>query len=138
MSPFWFYTKPKGLPRCFSYLILAAIYYPERTRNRKEFSLHWQKGLDLYCTKFSCPAIVVCGDFNQTNKQYLASTLGLKQLFKTATHIAGGALDLILTNALSFYHKNPLPWTNCIFFRPNAIFQRFLAIFRNSPKFIFK
>ena len=105
----WIYAEPKSLPRHFSCIILVAVYYPESARNRKELILHLQKGVDYCRTKFSCPAIVVCGDFNQTNKQYLAHSLGLKQVVKSPTHIAGGTLDLILTNSDEFYMVGVYP-----------------------------
>jgi len=48
--------------------------------------------------------IIIAGDFNQTKKAWLASSLSLNQIVNIPTHSSGSTLDLILTNTEDLYH----------------------------------
>ena len=99
----WAFCKPKSLPRPFSCIIVASVYYLESARNRGDLVFHLQTTIDHLRSIYSSPAFIIAGDFNQTKKSWLSSCLALKQVVHIPTHSLGGILDLILTNCDDFY-----------------------------------
>jgi hypothetical protein len=53
--------------------------------------------------KYTSPAFVIAGDFNQTNRQWVSNVLDMKQLVKIPTHQSGSTLDMIFTNLADLY-----------------------------------
>jgi hypothetical protein len=53
----WLWCKPKGLPRTYSCIIIAAIYYPEGARNRRELVTYLQYQVDSFQKQYSNPAL---------------------------------------------------------------------------------
>ena len=94
----WVRCKPSAMPRAYSCIIFASIYYPESAKNRRDLVTYLQKTVDHLRAFYGNPAIVLAGDFNQTKKSWLASCLSLKQVVNFPTHESGSILDLILTN----------------------------------------
>ena len=99
----WLWRKTRGLPRTYSFIILAAVYYPEGARNRRELVTFLQHQVDNFRKQFSNPAFIVAGDFNLTDKKWILHVLDLKQVVHVPTHESGSILDLILTNLEVFY-----------------------------------
>ena len=73
----WAECQPSQLPEKFACLIVATVYYPESTKNRKELVIYLQSCLDkfrrAYTFRRAAPAFIVRGEFNQTNKQWLSN-----------------------------------------------------------------
>ena len=110
----WTECKPTHLSRRFSCLIVALVYYPESTRNRKELIEHTQFFVDKMRQKYASPAFMIAGNFNQTNKQWVSSVLDLRQVVAVSTHQSGSTLDLILMNLKDVYdaHRSLGPLQN--------------------------
>ena len=99
----WVECKPKRLSKRYSCLVVAAVYYPESAKNRKELIQYIQNCTDDLRRKHAAPAFVIAGDFNQTNKAWVSSMLDLKQVVSIPTHVSGSILDLIFTNIPDYY-----------------------------------
>ena len=97
------WCKPSAMPRAYSCIIFASIYYPESAKNRRDLVTYLQKTVEHLRAFIGNPAIVLAGDFNQTKKSWLASCLSLKQVVNFPTHESGSILDLILTNCETYY-----------------------------------
>ena len=99
----WVWCKPSAMPRAYSCIIFASIYYPESAKNHRDLVTYLQKTVDHLRAFYGNPAIVLAGDFNQTKKSWLVSCLSLKQVVNFPTHESGSILDLILTNCETYY-----------------------------------
>ena len=99
----WAMCRPTYLPRLYSCIIVASVYYPESAKNRRDLVSYLQKTVDVLRIHYSNPAFIIAGDFNQTKKGWLSSSLSLKQVVHMPTHVSGSILDLILTNCESYY-----------------------------------
>ena len=123
------YTKPNHeviwamcqfpcLSRRLLCLIFASVYYPENAQNRRDlvfFFFFSQTTADLIRSRYSCPGFTVTGDFNQTKRNWLVTSLSLKQIVNVPTHSPGSIMDLVLTNIEGFYHPLfPLGRLRCL------------------------
>ena len=91
----------KRIPRGFSCIILAVVYYPGRTSPAESDATniinHLFDSLMTAESIFPNCGIIITGDFNRLNLNQLKNHFKLKQLVKF--HTRGTAiLDLILTN----------------------------------------
>ena len=102
----WLWCRPRRLPRTYSFIILAAVYYPEGARNRRELVTFLQHQVDNFRKQFSNPAFIIAGDFNLTDKKWISHVLDLKQVVDVPTHESGSILDLILTSLEVFYEPS--------------------------------
>lgn len=100
----WVECRPAHLSRRFSCLIVASVYYPESAGNRKELIEHIQVFVDRMRHKYTSPAFVIAGDFNQTSRQWVSSVLDMKQVVNIPTHQSGSTLDMIFTNLADLYN----------------------------------
>ena len=105
MKAIWLWCRPRGLPRTYSCIILAAVYYPEGAHNRRELVTFLQHQVDNFRKQFSNPAFIIAGDFKLTDKKWISRVLDLKQVVDVPTHESGSILDLILMNLEVFYPR---------------------------------
>ena len=94
------------MPRAYTCIIFASVYYPESSKNRRDLVTYLQKTVNNLLDFHGNHAIVLDGDLNQTKKSWLASCLSLKQVVNFPTHESGSILDLILTNC-EIYYQTP-------------------------------
>ena len=66
------------MPRAYTCIIFASIYYPESGKNRRDLVTYLQKTVNNLLDFHGNHAIVLAGDLNQTKKSWLASCLSLK------------------------------------------------------------
>ena len=97
----WIKLNLKRIPRGFSCIILAVVYYPGRTSPAESDATniinHLFDSLMTAESIFPNCGIIITGDFNRLNLNQLKNHFKLKQLVKF--HTRGTAiLDLILTN----------------------------------------
>ena len=97
----WIQLNPTRLPRGFSCIIIAVVYYPGPTSpaesNSQLMLNHLFESLMKAETQFPNCGIVVTGDFNRLNISRLQNHFKLKQLVKFLTR-GQATLDLVLTN----------------------------------------
>ena len=102
----WIKLNPARLPRGFSYVIVAVVYYPGPTSpaecDAQLILNHLFDSLMKAQSIFSNCGLVVTGDFNRLKTCRLQNHFKLKQLVKFPTR-GQATLDLILTNMADKY-----------------------------------
>ena len=102
----WIKLNPARLPRGFSCVILAVVYYPGPTSpaecDAQLILNHLFDSLMKAQSIFSNCGLVVTGDFNRLKTSRLQNHFKLKQLVKFPTR-GQATLDLILTNMADKY-----------------------------------
>jgi len=102
----WIMCEIAGLSRHFSCMMTASVYYPESAQNKRGLAFYLQTTVDTLRNRYSCPAFIIAGDFNETKKAWLASYLSLNQIVNIPTHLSGSNLNLIITNTEDLYHPS--------------------------------
>ena len=97
----WIKVMPKRLPRRFSCILLAVVYYTQHSDYLK-ISDHIITGIDCIIRKHPECGIVITGDFNQLNDNFLKTHYRFVQVVRTATR-SGAVLDKIWTNMKDVY-----------------------------------
>ena len=92
----WIKVMPKRLPRKFSCILLAVVYYTQHLDYLK-IRDHIITGIDCIIRKHPECGIVITGDFNQLKTHYR-----FVQVVRTATR-SGAVLDKIWTNMKDVY-----------------------------------
>ena len=89
------------LPRLFSCIIVAVVYYPPGS-DPQSFINNLFQSLSTAESSFPNCGLIVADDFNRLNIGSLQRHFKLKQLVKSATR-GQAILDLILTNMAQFF-----------------------------------
>ena len=97
----WVKLKPSRLPRGFSSLFVAAVYYPPGAYDKLLCDHIFQIPTTTESSNSNC-GIVIGGDFNRLDTKYIQRHFKLKQVVKSPTR-GDAILDLILTNLQNYY-----------------------------------
>jgi len=99
----WVLVSPPKMPREVKHILLGAIYHPP-LGNHRRLSEHICYCVDAVKAKFCNVAVIVAGDLNQFNENYICRTLSMKQIVSEATR-ESAILDKILTSIPDWYLK---------------------------------
>lgn len=99
----WLKLYPTQLPRGFSCIIFAVVYYPPGSEPQS-FIYNLFQSLSTAESRFPNCGLIVAGDFNRLNIGSLQRHLKLKHLVKSATR-GQAIIDFILTNIFSRHLK---------------------------------
>ncbi len=66
----WIKKMPKKLPRKFSCILVACVYYTQHTDN-SQMRYHLIMGIDTMIRKHPECGVIITGDFNQLNYNFL-------------------------------------------------------------------
>ena len=97
----WLHICPNRLRRDYSNIIVGVIYHPP-SDNDALIRDHLLSSLTQTESEFSNCGIILAGDFNRLNINFLLKNFRLKQLVKVSTR-NNATLDLLLTNLPEYY-----------------------------------
>ena len=97
----WLHICPNRLPRGYSSIIVGVIYHPP-SDNDALIRDHLLSSLTKIESEFPNCGIILAGDFNRLNINFLLKHFRLKQLVKVSTR-NNATLDLLLTNLHEYY-----------------------------------
>ena len=97
----WLHICPNRLPRGYSSIIVGVIYHP-LSDNDALICDHLLYSLTKIESEFPKCGIILAGDFNRLNINFLLKHFRLKQLVKVSTR-KNATLDLLLTNLHEYY-----------------------------------
>ena len=99
----WLKIMPKKLPRKFSCILIACIYFTQMTEYAKMRD-HLITCVDSVIRKHPEYGVIITGDFNQMNDSFLKTHYKFSQIVKVATR-GQAILDTICTNMNMVYSK---------------------------------
>ena len=122
----WLLHTPSRMPRPFSCIVTAGLYFPpgKLVAEEREMIYHITICLDSVLRERPSAGIVITGDFNQLNTRQLCQRFNLRKVVRTPTRGAN-ILDQLLTNMSRLYsetqHLPPLGRSDhqCILFAPS-------------------
>ena len=98
----WVKIMPKRLPRIFSCILLACIYYKQQTDYVKRRDHNIIACIDLVIRKHPQSGVIIAGDFNQLKDNFLKTHYRFVQTVNVATR-GNAVLDTIWTNMNEVY-----------------------------------
>lgn len=98
----WLYLRPNRLARGVSCLVVGIFYHPPNEEDSL-FLDYLISSLDKALIKHPNAGIMLLGDFNRLNYQFICNHFNLKQTVKNPTR-GDAILDLVLTNLSQYYN----------------------------------
>ena len=123
--------RPHKLPCSISNIVLCGVYYPGSTSKyappQEDLILHLTEAIQGFYNKYSCPLILLLGDFNDLSIIDICESCTLKQVVKVPTR-NDAILDLIMTNEDNTWYEEPMTLPSisssdhlCVFYVPKNI-----------------
>ena len=100
----WIKVMPKRLPRTVSCILIACIYYTQQTDYLKMREHNIITSIDAVIRKHPDCGIIITGDFNQLNDNFLKTHYRFVQIVNVSTR-GNAVLDKIWTNMDNVYRS---------------------------------